>query len=116
MEFLKRKFRNIKIRSKVIYSCVLIAFIPFCLIGSLGVSISTREMEKNVTQYTMQMVEQILQTVDIYLNSIEKKANMLIRMVEPLHVERIKDSEDPSWEMRQEVLCASLQTVAETHE
>ncbi|MCI9526797.1 MAG: histidine kinase [Lachnospiraceae bacterium] len=116
MEFLKRKFRNIKIRSKVIYSCVLIAFIPFCLIGSLGVSISTREMEKNVTQYTMQMVEQILQTVDIYLNSIEKKANMLIRMVEPLHVERIKDSEDPSWEMRQEVLCASFQTVAETHE
>ena len=74
MEYLRRRVMNIKIRSKMIYSYILIAIIPFCLVGSLGVSISTREMEKNVTQYTTQMVDQILQTVDIYINSIEKKA------------------------------------------
>lgn len=116
MESLKRKFMNIKIRSKVICSGILIALIPFCLIGSLGLSISTREMEKSVTQYTMQMVEQILQTVDIYINSIEKKANMLIRMVEPMHLSQVKSSEDPSWETCQELLSANFQAVAQTHE
>ena len=38
---------NIKIRGKMIYSHILIALIPFCLVGMLGVIISTREAEKN---------------------------------------------------------------------
>lgn len=116
MEFLKWKFRNVKIRSKVIYSCILIAFIPFCLIGSLGISLSTREMEKNATQYTMQMVEQILQTVDVYLNSIEKKENMLIRMIEPMHLAQIESGDNPRWKTCRETLEADFKAVAATHE
>ena len=115
MEYLRRRVMNIKIRSKMIYSYILIAIIPFCLVGSLGVSISTREMEKNVTQYTTQMVDQILQTVDIYINSIEKKANMLIQMTEPLHLKEIRNAEDPRWEECQKALCANFLAVAETH-
>ena len=115
MGYLKKRFMNIKIRSKMIYSYVLIAIIPFCLVGGVGVSVTTGEMEKNVTQYSTQMVGQILRTVDLYINSIEKKVNMLIRMIEPMHIEEATDCDSGSWKEQQRILVADFQAVARTH-
>lgn len=115
MECIKRKFRNIKVRAKLICSYILMALIPFCLLGILGVTISTREAEKNVTEHTAQMVGQIQQTIDIYISSIEKTANMLIQTVEPMHLSEIRSSEDPRWQEYSETLSAVCLAAARTH-
>lgn len=115
MESLKKKFMNIKIRAKMIYSYILMALIPFCVLGILGVTISTREAEKNVTQHTAQMVGQIQQTIDIYISSIEKTANMLIQTVEPMHLNNIQSSEDERWKECRETLSTVCLAAAETH-
>lgn len=115
MEGIRDKFMNIRIRAKMIYSYILMALIPFCVLGVLGVTISTREAEKNVTQHTTQMVGQIQQTIDIYINSIEKTANMLIQAVEPMHLNEIQSSEDPDWEKYRETLSTVCLAAAETH-
>lgn len=115
MDYIKRKFMNLKIRSKMVYSYILIALIPFCLLGILGVSLSIREAEKNVTQHSTQMVGQVQQTIDIYVNSIEKTVNMLIQTVEPMHLNDIWSSENERWKKCQEELSTSFQTVAQTH-
>lgn len=115
MECLERKFMNIKIRAKMIYSYFLMALIPFCVLGILGVTISTREAEKNVTQHTDQMIGQIQQTIDIYISSIEKTANMLIQTVEPMHLNDIRSSGDERWKECRETLSAVCLTAAKTH-
>lgn len=106
---------DIKIRGKMIYSHILIALIPFCLVGMLGVIISTREAEKNVNQHTTQMVGQVCQTVDVYISSIEKIANMLIQTMEPMEIDEFWFSEDDRWRECQEKLTSNFQAVAETH-
>lgn len=115
MGFFKRKFMNVQIRGKMIYSYILITLIPFCLLGILGVSLSIREAEKNVTQHSAQMVGQIQQTIDIYVSSIEKTANMLICTVEPMHLNEIQSSEDELWEEYREELDTKFQNVVQTH-
>ena len=106
---------NIKIRGKMIYSHILIALIPFCLVGMLGVIISTREAEKNVTQHTTQMVGQVCQTVDVYISSIEKIANMLIQTMEPMGIDDFWFDGDDRWRECQEELTSNFQAVAQTH-
>lgn len=104
MNGIKRNFMNVKIRAKMIYSFILMALIPFCVLGFLGVTISTREAQKNVTQHTAQMVGQIQQTIDIYIRGIEKTANMLSQTVEPMHLNDITSSRDERWEECREAL------------
>ena len=116
MERWKRRFQNIKIRSKMIYSYILIALIPFCMVGSLGVLTSTREAERNATQYNSQMVSQILQTVDLYISGIEEKANMLIKLIEPMDLNKVGNSTGEHWEECRRNLNTSFQAVAQTQQ
>lgn len=116
MENLKRRFMDIKIRGKMVFSHIFIALIPFCLVGILGVTISTREAQKNVTQHTTQMVGQVQQTVDIYINSIEKTANMLIQSMSNMELGDVRKDSDKRWKEYAGDLNESFQEVAATHD
>lgn len=76
------KLGNTKIRTKLICSHILIALIPFLLVGMVGIVFSVKEAEKNVNQHTTQTVNQISQTLDIYMGDIEKVVNMMTAMIE----------------------------------
>ncbi|WP_022768446.1 cache domain-containing sensor histidine kinase [Butyrivibrio sp. NC2007] len=61
-----------KIRTKLILSQIFIALIPFVLLGIVGVLFSIREARKNVTQRTSQTVIQVSQTLDTYMEDLDK--------------------------------------------
>ena len=116
MKYWKTRFMNMKIRDKMINSHILIALIPFFFVGILGVISSTREAERNVTQHTSLLVGQVQHTTDIYISSIEKTANMLIQIIEPMHLGRIPSAEDMRWNEYEAALKDSFETVADTHD
>lgn len=100
----------------MLFSHIFIALIPFFLVGAVGILISTKEEEKNVMQHTAQMVGQVQQTVDIYVNSIEKTVNMLI---ETIHYKELNSQElqtEQQWEKHKKELEQSLKTVSDTHD
>ncbi len=70
-------FRTTKIRTKLILSQVFIALIPFLLVGMVGLVFSFREARKNVAQRTSQTVTQISQTLDIYMEDLDKLVYVL---------------------------------------
>lgn len=70
-------FKTTKIRTKLILSQVFIALIPFLLVGMVGLVFSFREARKNVTQRTSQTVTQISQTLDIYMEDLDKLVYVL---------------------------------------
>lgn len=116
MKYWKKRFMDMKIRDKIIYSHIFIALIPFCFVGIIGIVISTREAERNVTQHSAQLVGQIRQTTDIYLNGIEKTANMLIEIIEAMPLTRISSEQDARWKDCAAELERNFQVVADTHD
>ncbi len=116
MEYWKKWFMDMKIRDKMIYSHIFIALIPFCFVGIIGIVISTREAERNVTQHSAQLVGQIQQTTDIYINGIEKTANMLIQNIESMPLADIRSENDERWPVYAAELKKSFEMVADTHD
>ncbi|MCR5669419.1 MAG: sensor histidine kinase [Butyrivibrio sp.] len=72
MSKLSDSFKATRIRSKLILSQVLIALIPFVLVGMVGIMFSVREARKNVEQRTSQTVNQVSRTLDIYMEDLDK--------------------------------------------
>lgn len=91
-----------KIREKMIYSHIFIALIPLCLLGFTAIFISVNEEGKSVEQTTKQRVEQVQQTLDIYMGGIEKTVNMLIQSIDEKQISQIESEEDPDWETMRE--------------
>ena len=110
-----RKLMNLKIREKMVYSHIFIALIPILMIGMMGIYISTGEAEKNVSQHTTQTIVQVRQMIDIYINSIEKMANMLIASVETTDFELIHTEEDVRWTEESGRIMEQFRNVADSH-
>ncbi|WP_035778820.1 sensor histidine kinase [Butyrivibrio sp. MC2013] len=72
MNISKTGFKITRIRTKLILSQVFIALIPFVLVGIVGIIFSVREARKNVTQRTSQTVTQVSQTLDTYIEDLDK--------------------------------------------
>lgn len=116
MNNLKKSFMDATVRSKMIFSHIFIALIPFCMVGILGITISTGEAQKNVTQYTRQMVGQVQQTIDVYISSIEKLANMLIMNMEDMQLGEIYPGDEIRWNECQAALERDFKVLAKTHD
>lgn len=116
MKYWKKRFMDMKIRDKMVNSHIFIALIPFCFVGVLGIIISTREAERNVTQHSTQLVGQIQQTTDIYISSIEKTVNMLIQTIPPMRLGEIPTAADDRWTIHAATLKNSFEIVANTHD
>lgn len=63
----------------------------------MGIVISTREAQKNVSQHMSQTVGQIQQMVDTYISGIEKLSNTLIGPVSTSEVMTMNSETDESW-------------------
>ncbi len=116
MKGLKKKFVNMKIREKMIYSHILIALIPFCLLGFTAIFISVNEEGKSVVRTTTQRVEQVQQTLDIYMEGIEKTVNMLIRGIDEKEISQIQTEQDPNWESMKKGIEEQFDLVGGTHD
>ncbi len=82
-------FKISKIRTKMILSQLFIALIPFVLVGLVGIIFSVREARKNVTQRTEQAVTQISQTLDTYVEDLEK---LVLTVSDVLALEDLADA------------------------
>ena len=109
MKRLLDKFLNAKIREKLICSHIFMTLIPFLSVGIMGIMLSVQEAEKNVSQSTTQAVSQVGQTLDIYLSSVEKTANMMIEMIQQTAVGNDR------WESDIVEIEKSMRIVADTH-
>jgi two-component system sensor histidine kinase YesM len=115
MKKLSSKFMNAKIRGKLIYSHIIIALIPFLMIGIVGIVLSVKEAERNVTQHTTQMITQVEQTLDVYMGSIEKTTNMLIRILEDTTTTDESNNLNADWQQDNNYVVHNMKIVADTH-
>lgn len=108
-------FQNMRIREKLIYSHIFIALIPFLLIGALGIRLSLQEAEKNADQHTSQLITQVGQTLDIYINGIEKAANTMIGVVQSTGLTDLEKTDEKLWGEGSHRIDGMMEILADTH-
>lgn len=82
MRWIRDKFMNITIRSKIIWSYLLVALIPFFAFAIIGAYLFLQQAEKNISEHTDQMLNQVKTSIDVYISTIEKTSNYITEEME----------------------------------
>lgn len=71
-------FGNLKFRSKLVMSTMLVALIPLLVLSVVTATVLVRDVSRHSGQLTLQMVGQTSESLDIYIGTIEKLMNLVI--------------------------------------
>jgi two-component system sensor histidine kinase YesM len=73
---LVQRFQNISFRNKLLAYNILVAMIPFSIFAAVGASYFVRQASTSEMKHTVQMVGQVENSIDVYIGTIEKLANI----------------------------------------
>lgn len=71
-------FGNLKFRSKMVLSTLLVALIPLLVLSTVVTTVLVREVAARSGQMTLQLVGQTSESLDIYINTMEKLMDLII--------------------------------------
>lgn len=115
MRWIKSIVMNITIRSKIIWSYLLIALIPFFIFVCITAYLFLKQEENNVSEHTDQMLNQVKTSIDVYINTIEKTSNYMMNEIDTSEF-FYKKQEDTSWEGEKSRITKLLRNIADTHD
>mgnify|MGYP000949111122 CR=1 FL=1 len=114
MKWIKNKFMNITIRSKIIWSYFIVALIPFLIFALLSTWLFVKQGENNIAEHTDQMLNQVKTSIDVYISTIENTSNYIMKeMKESPFFSATR--EDSSLEGEEDRLTDMFHHIAETH-
>lgn len=111
----KEEFMDTKIRGKLIFSHIVIALIPFFLVGLMGIMVFMREAESNAVRHSSQMVEQVQKTMDVYISGIEKTINFLMLEIDSTIPHPLETAGAEIWDEENSPLSGVLNGVFQSH-
>lgn len=111
----KEEFMDTKIRGKLIFSHIVIALIPFFLVGLMGIMVFMREAERNAVRHSGQMVEQVQKTMDVYISGIEKTINFLMLEIDASIPHPLETAGAEIWDEENSPLSDVIQGVFQSH-
>ena len=68
---------NVKFRTRLLISYIIIALIPHTLFAVVGSAVFISRVQKTAISHTAQMVRQVSYSIDIYIQNIDKIANYI---------------------------------------
>ena len=71
-------FGNLKFRNKLVLSTLLVALIPLLALSTVVATVLMREVSTRSGQMTLQLVGQTSESLDIYINTMEKLMDLII--------------------------------------
>ncbi len=115
MRWIKNKFINITIRSKIIWSYFLVTLTPLIIFAGIGSYLVVRQAGKNAFTHTDQMLKQVETAIDVYISTIEKTSNYIAKEVEDSSFFDITAEEGEVWRKEQAWISKMLHNIADTH-
>lgn len=85
MKKLSRHFFNMRLRKKMILSHFVIALIPLLIFSAVLGSKMLRDAKQTSTSHTEQMVNQMSESIDVYIGTVDKLVDYVIHSVGDLH-------------------------------
>ena len=85
MKKLSRHLFNMRLRKKMILSHFVIALIPLLIFSAVLGSKMLRDAKQTSTSHTEQMVNQMSESIDVYIGTVDKLVDYVIHSVGDLH-------------------------------
>ncbi|MFT4144900.1 MAG: sensor histidine kinase [Mobilitalea sp.] len=115
MKWIKDRFLNITLRSKLIWTYFIIALIPFVMIATLVAYFFVKQSGKNIFEHTDQMLNQVKTSIDVYISTIEKTSNYIMKEVTSSGFLTMKSEDEDTWEEVKQQISRMLFDIADTH-
>ena len=106
---------NVSLRTRMILSNIVVALIPFLIFSIVSGIVFLNHAQKTAEEHSVQMIHQVSNSMDVYVETIEKMVNYVQLEVRDTPLFNMRSDDAPGWRDETAYIRSILENVANSH-
>ena len=106
---------NVSLRTRMLLSNIVVALIPFLIFSIVSGSIFLDHAQKTAEEHSVQLIHQVSNSMDVYVETIEKMVNYIQLELQDTPFFTMETEDAPGWESETDYIRSVLENVANSH-
>lgn len=106
---------NVSLRTRMLLSNIVVALIPFLMFSIVSGSIFLDHAQKTAEEHSVQLIHQVSNSMDVYVETIEKMVNYIQLELQDTPFFTMETEGAPGWESETAYIRSVLENVANSH-
>ena len=106
---------NVSLRTRMLLSNIVVALIPFLMFSIVSGSIFLDHAQKTAEEHSVQLIHQVSNSMDVYVETIEKMVNYIQLELQDTPFFTMETEGAPGWESETDYIRSVLENVANSH-
>lgn len=115
MRKIKDMLLNVSLRTRMLLSNIVVALIPFLMFSIVSGSIFLDHAQKTAEEHSVQLIHQVSNSMDVYVETIEKMVNYIQLELQDTPFFTMESEGAPGWESETDYIRSVLENVANSH-
>ena len=115
MRKIKDMLLNVSLRTRMLLSNIVVALIPFLMFSIVSGSIFLDHAQKTAEEHSVQLIHQVSNSMDVYVETIEKMVNYIQLELQDTPFFTMETEDAPGWESETDYIRSVLENVANSH-
>lgn len=115
MRKIKDMLLNVSLRTRMVLSNIVVALIPFLMFSIVSGSIFLDHAQKTAEEHSVQLIHQVSNSMDVYVETIEKMVNYIQLELQDTPFFTMETEDAPGWESETDYIRSVLENVANSH-
>lgn len=115
MRKIKDMLLNVSLRTRMLLSNIVVALIPFLMFSIVSGSIFLDHAQKTAEEHSVQLIHQVSNSMDVYVETIEKMVNYIQLELQDTPFFTMETEDAPGWESETAYIRSVLENVANSH-
>ena len=115
MRKIKDMLLNVSLRTRMVLSNIVVALIPFLMFSIVSGSIFLDHAQKTAEEHSVQLIHQVSNSMDVYVETIEKMVNYIQLELQDTPFFTMESEGASGWESETDYIRSVLENVANSH-
>lgn len=115
MRKIKDMLLNVSLRTRMLLSNIVVALIPFLMFSIVSGSIFLDHAQKTAEEHSVQLIHQVSNSMDVYVETIEKMVNYIQLELQDTPFFTMESEGASGWESETDYIRSVLENVANSH-
>lgn len=115
MRKIKDLLLNVSLRTRMLLSNIVVALIPFLMFSIVSGSIFLDHAQKTAEEHSVQLIHQVSNSMDVYVETIEKMVNYIQLELQDTPFFTMETEGASGWESETDYIRSVLENVANSH-
>lgn len=115
MRKIKDMLLNVSLRTRMLLSNIVVALIPFLMFSIVSGSIFLDHAQKTAEEHSVQLIHQVSNSMDVYVETIEKMVNYIQLELQDTPFFTMETEGASGWESETDYIRSVLENVANSH-